>query len=102
MDKILSTGLSMQSNKMEILLKDKLLDLSIKMIRIGSKMQSEESNVKYFLEKKNYEKVLISAEKLKSYSIVYNSLREAFQQLLIFAKELNLNIEEKGFTKSNK
>jgi len=64
MDKILSTGLSMQSNKIEILLKDKLLDLSIKMIRIGSKMQSEEANVKYFLEKKNYEKVLISAEKL--------------------------------------
>ena len=103
MDKILSTGLSknIKSVQLESLLKDKLLDLSIKMVRIGSKMQSEESNVKRYLEKKDYTKILVSAEKLKSYSIVYDSLRETFQQLLIFAKELDLNIEEKVFTKSN-
>jgi len=96
MDKILSTELSkdIKSVQLESLLKDKLLDLSIKMVRIGSKMQSEESNVKCYLERKDYTKVLVSAEKLKSYSIVYNSLCETFQQLLIFAKELDLKVED--------
>lgn len=77
---------------MDKLFKEEFVKISMKIIHIGSKLQAEKANVKFYLDKNDYLNVLKSAEKLNQYSITYNSLQAYLNQLLQFAKKLDISL----------
>jgi sugar phosphate isomerase/epimerase len=77
---------------MDKLFKEEFVKISMKIIHIWSKLQAEKANVKFYLDKNDYSNVLKSAEKLNRYSITYDSLQAYLNQLLQFAKRLNISL----------
>ena len=81
------------NEKLEKTFREEFVRVSMKIIHIGSKIQAEKANVKFYLDKNNYKNVYKSAENLKEFSIIYDSLHAYLTELLQLAKKLDISIK---------
>ena len=81
------------NEQLERIFRDEFLRVSMKIIHVGSKLQAEKGNIKFYLDKNDYKNVYISAENLKEYSIIYDSLHAYLTELLQLAKKLNISMQ---------
>ena len=81
------------NEKLEKTFREEFVRVSMKIIHIGSKIQAEKANVKFYLDKNNDKNVYKSAENLKEFSIIYDSLHAYLTELLQLAKKLDISIK---------
>lgn len=81
------------NERVEKTFREEFVRVSMKLIHIGSKLQAEKANVKFYLDKNDYKNIYKSAENLKEYSIIYDSLHAYLTELLQLAKKLDVSMQ---------